>query len=157
MNTEVKNYVESTIEEKYQNGDLGFLVLNTFEQAPGKWQYLGCEVEVVEFNREHTFIKAINGKHIAGETNPEILSRYKETKEQPGKHISARLFWHTYSLKETLQNYAESNKTNKTVPNLDKQSFSKKELDAICEEAKKLTYEDWKEANNRATNYARKM
>lgn len=154
MNTEVKNYVESKIDRVYKNEEVGFLILNRYKKGQYHWDFLDCEVKVVEFNKDHTSVEKVNGEILKGDGNREKINNYIKAAEQDGEYISHQLLWHTHSLKEMLSFYASHNKIHKNLPDLDKKTYTSFELKKICDTAKDINFEDCHTASERAPKAA---
>ena len=156
MNKELKEYVESKTDKSYKNSEIGFLIVNKYKITPQKYVFTDCDVCLLKFDSEHTKIESIDGKKAVGSNNPEKLRNYKNSVTKEGELVSAQLCLHPYTLKEMLEFYALTNTKNKTLPNLDKDVFTQKEIENICSEAKKINFEDTKKANERSVNFAKK-
>ena len=154
MNTEAKNYIERQIERVYKNEEIGFLILNRYKRGQHHWDFLDCEVKIVEFNKDHTFVEKVDGEVLKGDGNREKIDNYIKAAEQNGEYISHQLMWHTHSLKEMLSFYAKYNETHKTLPDLDKKTYTRFELKKVCDTANDINFENCHRASERATKAA---
>lgn len=157
MKNEIKDYVEKQLQEVFSQDEIGFLILNRFKKTNEKWPFVDCDVKIINFNSPHTIIEKIDGKLISGKDNSEKLDNYVSSYRKDGEYVSRVLMWRTHTLKERLTTSAQHNTINKTIPNLDKKTYTKEELQNVCNVAKKINYEEYKKANDRAQPIARRI
>ena len=152
MNSEAKTYVENILEPLYKNEDIGFLILNRYKKGKNHWDFMDCEIKVVEFNKEHTFIEKVGGIVVEGNGNRDKIDKYIKAEQKDDEYISHQLMWHTHSLKEILALFASYNKTNKELPDLDKKTYTRLELKKVCDKTKEINFETLHTSSERATN-----
>ncbi len=157
MKTEAKEYVKTSLEEKTEISNYGFLVVNTYKTTASNPIFKNSNVFVVEFDEQHGTITKINSQEIAGSGNMEKMKNFANTQHGENEFTTHQIFWHADVFLEELKKYRGWNNSKLPLPHLKKGSATIQELKTFCKKANNINFEECKTANQRATPMAVKQ